>query len=553
MKLKKPLVLHPFLLAAFPCLFLYFKNRGELFLHEMLISLILMQVICFGLLIFLRLFLKSWLKIGLVASCVITCTFAYSNFNSIFLSSWGLSDKLYIARLSFWFILLALAIFIISRLKQLENWTKILNFTAGLLVVMSPIKNLTHFPDSKQQISQVNNSGAQAQNPERQKNILIDNLAINSNTTTNAQTETPNIYYLIFDGHVGHEFLTSLGYDNSGFVDALKKRGFFVGKKSVSNYVLTRLSLRSSLNCSYLVPFRNKPDEWRGSQSLVDALKNNYVFRFLKKLDYTTIQCSATSNVKLKIGPSDLDLLFDIKQVSPPWYANRIFLELLSNTPVLDVVSLFTGQRSKVDIGNILHRRCQLLALDAIKETASYEEPIVLFAHIMVPHLPFVFDENGDYPSYHENFVWTAPQVLIEKYQKAIGLYLAQMEYIDKRILEIIDFLQKNSKTPPVIILQGDHGVRYHINFLKDQTISPETARESFSILNAYCLPGYDHSNLPDSITPVNTFRIIFNQYFGTEHELLPDRSYFSPQRNDFDFIDVSEYLKTPDDNTQND
>jgi hypothetical protein len=45
--------------------------------------------------------------------------------------------------------------------------------------------------------------------------------------------------------------------------------------------------------------------------------------------------------------------------------------------------------------------------------------------------------------------------------------------------------------------------------------------------LNAYYLPkGY--KDLYDSITPVNSFRIILNEYFGASYPLLPDITYES-------------------------
>jgi len=48
------------------------------------------------------------------------------------------------------------------------------------------------------------------------------------------------------------------------------------------------------------------------------------------------------------------------------------------------------------------------------------------------------------------------------------------------------------------------------------------------------------------SITPVNTFRLIFNAYFGTDLKLLPDISYFSNWDNPYGFTDVTTRLDTP-------
>ena len=40
-------------------------------------------------------------------------------------------------------------------------------------------------------------------------------------------------------------------------------------------------------------------------------------------------------------------------------------------------------------------------------------------------------------------------------------------------------------------------------------------------ILNAMYLPGMDYEQLSESISPVNTFRLIFNHYFDADYTLL--------------------------------
>ncbi len=46
------------------------------------------------------------------------------------------------------------------------------------------------------------------------------------------------------------------------------------------------------------------------------------------------------------------------------------------------------------------------------------------------------------------------------------------------------------------------------------------------SILNAYYLPGFDQSKLYKSVSPVNSFRLVFNHYFGTKYPLLEDETF---------------------------
>jgi hypothetical protein len=85
----------------------------------------------------------------------------------------------------------------------------------------------------------------------------------------------------------------------------------------------------------------------------------------------------------------------------------------------------------------------------------------------------------------------------------------------------------QDSTTPPIIIIQGDHGA---IN-------APPNKR--LNILNAYYFPGGAASGLYESISPVNTFRVLFNQYFGGQIKLLKDTSYFSDYSQPYEYTVV--------------
>jgi len=75
----------------------------------------------------------------------------------------------------------------------------------------------------------------------------------------------------------------------------------------------------------------------------------------------------------------------------------------------------------------------------------------------------------------------------------------------------------------------------------------PAELQEKFGILSAYYLPGVDpeEAGLYPSITPVNQFRVLFNEYFGLDLPIVPDRNYIFPnQGNLYDFIDVTDRLR---------
>ncbi len=75
------------------------------------------------------------------------------------------------------------------------------------------------------------------------------------------------------------------------------------------------------------------------------------------------------------------------------------------------------------------------------------------------------------------------------------------------------------------------------------KSLEDTDVRERLSILNAYFLPGEGAVELYKEITPVNTFRLILNRYFGTDLKLLEDRSYFSTCEHPYRFLDVTDEL----------
>jgi hypothetical protein len=75
----------------------------------------------------------------------------------------------------------------------------------------------------------------------------------------------------------------------------------------------------------------------------------------------------------------------------------------------------------------------------------------------------------------------------------------------------IFSEIVKNSKVPPVIILQGDHGY-----------VIPE---RRYNNLLAFYFPYGGNEALYPTITPVNTFRLVSNLYFGTDMPLRNDVS----------------------------
>jgi hypothetical protein len=149
-----------------------------------------------------------------------------------------------------------------------------------------------------------------------------------------------------------------------------------------------------------------------------------------------------------------------------------------------------------------------LFILDHLPEVPAIAGPKFTYAHIFVPHIPFVFDPNGQLVSDPGFYSAGQDQPVNDSYQKQ-G-YINQIQFIDKAIIPILHTIISKSKKPPIIVLLGDHGL---------------AGNNRYTDLLAYYLPNGSGKLYP-SISPVNSFRLIFDEYFGANYPLLPDLTY---------------------------
>ena len=113
----------------------------------------------------------------------------------------------------------------------------------------------------------------------------------------------------------------------------------------------------------------------------------------------------------------------------------------------------------------------------------------------------------------------------------------------------MIDTIMKASKDKPIILLQSDEGPYTYVHKMKDSVefegVGDDSVLERSRILNAYYLPDGNTGQLYDTISPVNSFRVLFRQYFGADLENLPDDTFVPPSRPKlFSFIDVTDVIR---------
>lgn len=327
----------------------------------------------------------------------------------------------------------------------------------------------------------------------------------------------PDVYLFILDSYARSDLLKSAyGYDNSDFENALTERGFYIAGNSQSNYVRTELSLSSSLNMQYLQELDPAfTPESTGRRVLWDALKHSAVRYNFESLGYETVNF-ASGFAWLEIR--DVDHF-----MSPPPISSGMneFEGLFLRTTLARYIQEWGWVDPDYLMGVEFRDRFTYL-FDSVDEVASMPEATFAYMHVISPHPPFVFDPQGN-PTYPPDFWNEKRQYPPDMYQKG---YMNQLPYLNQRMVEAVDAILANSETPPIIIIHSDHG----------PWLQPKDKR--LWNFTAVYMPGHNDTLYP-TVTPVNLFRLVFNNYFGGDYALLDDRSYFSPVPNLYDFTEI--------------
>jgi hypothetical protein len=324
---------------------------------------------------------------------------------------------------------------------------------------------------------------------------------------------TPDIYVIVLDGYARQDVLESIyKYDNSKFIDWLEKRGFYVANNSHSNYVQTPYTMSSFWNLDYLQTWSSS---YEYAQYLFEPIQTNRVFRLLDDIGYTTVSFEGAAHYT-EIKKSDVYL----SNFLP---LNNFETLLLADSPLEPFSNMF-------DLGIPLntyktHRERMLYQLDMLKEIpASIPGPKIVYAHILAPHPPFVFYQDGGISEPQRPYTLAEGTMFQDSEEAYQNGYREQVRFVNKEIMKVIDAILAESENPPIILLMSDHGPASIFNWNFED---PGCLQERTSNLYAILLPGHKNDGtVYSSITPVNTFRVIFNTYFATDLPLLEDRSY---------------------------
>ena len=490
---------YPIVFGAYPVLALLAQNVGEVKLEAswrpLLVSIGL-AVILFGI---WRLILRNRERAAFLSTLWLALIFSYGHVYLLVTGKWKDFDFTPWMLVT-WLVLALLAI--VWAVKRSPS-PEALNVIALGLVVML--------------VWQIS-SGSQRGSAQRlgAENAPVQELARPQNP--------PDIYYFVLDMYTREDLLMkSYGYDNSGFLSELEARGFYVAQCSQSNYTRTELSVASSLNMSYIQELDSRFADPKSTKRarLWDALKHNAVRYNLEHMGYQTVSFATG------FAWSELDDV-DIFLTPPPFSSGMTEFETLFLQTTLARTWQDFGWINLDQINGQNFRDRDMLVFNSMGKLANMPGPQFVYVHLILPHPPFVFGPDGEHTN-PADFWNEQKRYPPDKFK--IG-YINQVTFLNTKLLEMIDTILAESETPPIILLQGDHGPWSQPN------------PQHFFILNAYYLPGHNTELYPQ-LSPVNSFRIIFNDYFAGNYDMLPDVTYYSPVPNLYDFSEVRNPCKS--------
>jgi hypothetical protein len=382
----------------------------------------------------LRLWLGEARRAALTASLALALFFTYGHvYNALEQTGTGLGRHRIL--LPLWSLLAAAGLAWIARRKDSpETATRALNLI-GLVALIFPLFQVTSF--------ELRMLAGEGQTP-------IDLPGVQGLVRPAGQM--PDVYFIIMDEYTRQDVLAQVyDYDNTPFLGALRAMGFTVVECAQSNYAQTELVLSSALNMDYLPALDERFAAGTADRALLRHLiKDSLVERIFRSLGYqlvafeTGFYFSEFDDADLYLRPSERGLLDGMSTFEVMLFKSSAGLVLTDFAAVLPSFLL-----PNMDQPNDDKRRDVLYDLETLARLPQEgPTPKFVFAHILLPHEPFVFDAEGQPINY--------PETLDDAQYKAA--YRAQIEFLNQRMLVALGAIIEQSSTPPIIILQGDTG-----------------------------------------------------------------------------------------------
>jgi len=509
-------IIHPFLIAIYSILALLATNYDQVpptfLIRPLIVCICLAGVILF----IIEIIVRDWGLAGFISFFFLTIGLNYSDFSVQI-------EKSNLAKISFVMIIICLAIiittfilnrFIWNKLSEKFRITKLLNYASIFLLI---------FPSYLLLKSIITNA---------RDSIVLEKFRPyqNINVRLSKKVVDPDIYYIIVDGYGRNDVLNEIyRFDNTPFLSHLQAKGFFVADRSHCNYIQTSLSISSSLNMSYLDNIAVLLGEKSTNRvPLRKIMRESIVIQSLLNIGYKFVAFNS-GYIPTNFDNADIYL-------SP--FSNLRINEFEGLLLYKSALSFILGKNPEIPVfGYQSQREITLFNLGELGKTSDLPGPKFVFVHVMLPHPPFIFNRHGQFVEHDKGFTLKDAGDFVGTQQEYVSGYTEQVLFLNSQLEKAIDAIISSSAHPPVIIIQGDHGPGALFRFVYSENTC---FKERTSILNAYYLPGVSQEKLYPDITPVNTFRLIFNEYFDAHLDLLPDNVLYSEWEAPFKFIDIT-------------
>ena len=527
-------IIHPFLFSLFPILFIYSQNVHELSVQEIILPVLSILSVAVLLWFFARFIIKNNEKSGFIISLLLVLSFSYGHIyllvDDFTLGNSDIGRHQYLL-IPFAISFIAGTYYFIKTKRRLNNASTITTAIAGTLIVIILINIVTY------DIENIDSFGSELITSNT--SLATADTAIETFPPTQREIKDyPDVYYIVLDGYIGSSTLKKfLNYDNQEFVSYLDNKGFNVNHESYSNYHGTMLSITSTFNMRYLnflTEDQIAQEELSANQSILfynsrvpipkKMIAENTIMQNFKSAGYKIINIQKPFETEAMASSPLIDLVMCKR-------SKYIDSQLLSMTVKTSILVFLLEKWEQQDLRDAA--LCQFSELP--KQHQKFDEPIFVYSHMLIPHPPYLFGPEGEAVSS------VRPQGL-ESWENKEG-YVNSIKFANKKITQVVDQLLTDPKNPPIIIIQSDHGIGFDFD---PSNPSNESIEQKMSILSAYYLPGIEKNLSYDVITPVNTFRIIFNSYFDTDYDLLENKVYLSNKDVPEYFADVTDVLIPP-------
>ena len=533
---KNPKIFHPFLIAFFPIIAVYSVNIGLIQLEQFVLTTLLIVGSAFLFFLCLKRILKNRKKAALIVtlSFIIFFSFGhvYNMLNQISIDDADLGSNRIL--LPIFAILFGIGSFLIIKTKRtLDNATSIVNtISVVLIAVIVVMVGIETFVCDECLIERNTSWYFDFFSNEK---IDFSSYFEDHLFSISEHDSLPNVYFIILDGYPRNDVLKEyVNFDNSEFTNTLEQKGFHVAENSHANYSFSGVSISSTMNMDYI----NFLADELGEDSIdynpiigkdYGLYPDNQVIKNFKSMGYKTVKLG-TSTIHLHELP-----LVDLS----PCYKSTHLMDnrLLNAVGSTSMAGYFIERWAEEQQRQII--LCNFEELPKI--SGYFEEPVFVWSHIMLPHFPLIFGSNGEPITPGKSLIAMNHPEFTDSSWDVKTQFTYQVQFANKKSLEFIDRIIEKEKNP-IIIIQSDHGSAFGVN-IQDPT--DDDAFQKLSNLSAIYFPDEKHRKmLTDDRTNVNTFRTVFNAYYGSNYEILEDRTYWGLSvKKPFWFKDMTNVL----------